>query len=357
MQLFLSNVRGSLRWLVWRLAPALLAAAPAAFAAAPPWAFAEGPAGEAIFKSKCVSCHGAQGEGTKKHTERLEGTKSLAQLVDLIGETMPDNDPGSLSKDDAKAVAVYVYNAIYSPSARERNRPARIDLARLTVRQYRHTVADLVGSFRGWNPAWGNERGLKGEYFRGRNFRDDRRVVERVDPQVNFDFGTEPPVPDKFDGPDFSIRWSGSLLAAETGTYEFTVHTDHAARLWVNDDRHPLIDAWVKSGNDTEYRGSLVLLGGRMYPLRLEFSKGKQGVDDFEKTEEKAAIREGRNRTALEAAARSRGADPSPPALNRQFAGAVCPFDSFPSRRPQLRLEARNNRLEGMGRGDHGSSD
>ena len=45
------------------------------------------------------------------------------------------------------------------------------------------------------------------------------------------------------------------MLAPETGDYEFIVRTEHAARLWVNDTDRPLIDAWVKSGNDTEYRG------------------------------------------------------------------------------------------------------
>src|SRR5205807_9184751 len=72
-----------------------------------------------------------------------------------------------------------------------------------------------------------------------------------------------------------------------TGEYEFTVRTEHAARLWVNDIRHPLIDAWVKSGNETEYRAAIGLLGGRVYPLRLEFAKGKQGVDDSKKTKAK----------------------------------------------------------------------
>ena len=70
------------------------------------------------------------------------------------------------------------------------------------------------------------------------------------------------------------------MLAPETGEYEFTIRTEHAARLWLNDLRRPLIDAWVKSGSDTEYRGSLFLIGGRVYPLRLEYSKAKQGVDD-----------------------------------------------------------------------------
>jgi Protein of unknown function (DUF1592)/Protein of unknown function (DUF1588)/PA14 domain/Protein of unknown function (DUF1595)/Cytochrome C oxidase, cbb3-type, subunit III len=260
----------------------LLAAQLAALLSFSPLSAAAETSGETIFKTKCAVCHGPHGEGSKKHEDRLEGSKSLAQLVELVNKTMPEDDPGTLSKKESEAVADYVYNAIYSPTARERNRPARIDLARFTVRQYRHAVADLVGSFR-WTPNWGTERGLKGEYFQGRNFRDKGRVLERVDPQVNFDFHDETPVPEKIDAHEFSIRWMGSLLAAETGQYEFTVHTEHAARLWVNDDRHPLIDAWVKSGNETEYRGSIFLVGGRAYPVRLEFSKGKQGVDDSKK--------------------------------------------------------------------------
>ena len=75
---------------------------------------------------------------------------------------------------------------------------------------------------------------------------------------------------------EFRVNWQGSLLAPETGEYEFLVRTENATRLWVNDNARPLIDALVKSGNDTEYRGSIYLLGGRVYPLRLELSRGKE---------------------------------------------------------------------------------
>ena len=47
-------------------------------------------------------------------------------------------------------------------------------------------------------------------------------------------------------------------------------------RLWVNDMQEPLIDVYVKSGSDTEYRNSIKLLGGRAYALKLEFTKAKQ---------------------------------------------------------------------------------
>jgi hypothetical protein len=108
-----------------------------------------------------------------------------------------------------------------------------------------------------------------------------------VDPEIRFDFGESSPEPEKLDANGFSIRWEGSVLAPETGDYEFLVRTDHAARLWVNDADRPLIDAWVKSGSDTEHRATIFLLGGRAYPLRLEFSKAKQGVDDSKKNKDK----------------------------------------------------------------------
>jgi cytochrome c553 len=233
--------------------------------------------GEKIYRQKCASCHGAAGEGTKKHREPLVGDQSVAELTRVIAKTMPDNKPGSLTAEEAGQVAAYVHEAFYSVAARERNRPPRIELARLTVPQYRNAVADLIGSFRS-TTRLDERRGLRAEYFKGRSFRE--RVLERSDAEVRFDFGTDSPVPEKTEAHEFSIRWTGSVIAPDTGEYEFLVRTEHAARLWLNDMNRPLIDAWVKSGTDTEYRGSIFLVGGRAYPLRLEYSKAKQGVDD-----------------------------------------------------------------------------
>jgi hypothetical protein len=267
---------------LFRLSAALLLLlAPAAGVRA-----AEAPSGERIYRGKCAGCHGPNGEGTKRYKHRLQGDRSLAQLTELIAETMPESSPGSLSAEEAKAVAGYVHSAFYSKVARERNRPARIELARLTVRQYRQAVADLVGGFRG--PRRPDDRqGLQGEYYNSRRFFDGNRVLERIDPQVAFDFGTESPLPDKASPHEFSIRWRGAVLARQTGEHELVLRTEHAARLWVNDQRVPLIDAWVKSGKDTEYRVSLFLIEGRAYPLRLEYSKAQQGVNDQKKKKEK----------------------------------------------------------------------
>jgi cytochrome c553 len=255
-----------------------------ALAVAPAGA-AEARTGEQIYKQQCTSCHGVKGEGTDEYPHPLAGEKSVAQLARLIAKTMPKDAKVKCSGDDAQKVAAYVYDTFYSRAAQVRNKPARIELSRLTVRQYRNAVADLVGGFREQG-RWDDKRGLRGEYFNARRMNPRSRVLERTDPEVHFDFGTAGPT-DKFDANQFSIRWEGAVLAPETGEYEFIVRTEHANRLWVNDLRKPLIDATVKSSNDTEHRASLFLLGGRAYPLRLEFSKAKQGVDDKKKTKPK----------------------------------------------------------------------
>jgi mono/diheme cytochrome c family protein len=243
---------------------------------------ADEPTGEQLYRQHCSRCHGKAGEGTKKAPRPLVGDRSVHQLGKQIDETMPEDDPDKLDAAESLRVAEYVHQAFYSPTAQARLQPPRVALSRLTVAQYRNTVADLVGSFRP-APKPDDRYGLKGEYYNARNFRGDKKVFDRIDPGVRFHFGTEPPEKDKFDPHQFSIRWEGTVLPPESGTYEFVVRTEHAARLWVNDPKVPVIDAWVKSGNDTEFRGAVDLLAGRAYPLRLEFSKAKQGVDDSKK--------------------------------------------------------------------------
>jgi mono/diheme cytochrome c family protein len=252
-----------------------------------PLAGAEERTGEQIYKEMCARCHGKAGEGAKKYPAPLVGDKSLAQLAAVIDRTMPEEDPDSLSAEGAKRVAAYMYDAWYSPDAQAKKNPPRVELSRLTVKQYRNSVADLVGSFR-FPPKADAREGLRGEYYNSRGFQQNKRLIDRTDAEVNFDFGKEGPKADpepkeKFDVHQFSIRWEGSVWAPDTGLYEFVVRTDHALRLWVNDNKTAVIDAWVKSGSDTEYRASVFLLAGRAYPIRLEFSKAKQGVDDSKK--------------------------------------------------------------------------
>jgi cytochrome c553 len=265
--------------LAWLIALASFATA----AASPDAAQAADHPGLAVYREHCARCHGEQGGGTKDVPEPLIGDRSVNQLAASIDDTMPEDDPAKVTGEAARQVADYIHGAFYSPVARDRNRPARVELSRLTVRQHRNAVADLVASFRGAGPGIDDRRGLMGEYFFGRDFdRGAGLVFERIDPQVDFAFGVEGPDPERFEPNRFAIRWIGSIVPPETGVYEFVVRTEHSVRLSLNAAWYepPFIDAWVKSGADTDHRASVFLLGGRAYPLRLTFSKANQGVDN-----------------------------------------------------------------------------
>ena len=232
--------------------------------------------GRAVYVSRCVSCHGVNGRGTTNVPAPIFGDRPTSDLADLVTRTMPEGSPEDCTGDDARAVAEWMQQQFYSPEAQAKLNPPRIELSRLTVSQYRNAIADLGTSFR-WKVHPGTERGLKAEYFESRNFQGDKRKIERTDPAVNFNFGDATPEEGKFEKKEeFSIRWKGSLIPRETGWYEFTVHTENGARLNVNDNETPLIDAWVRSGSDTDFTGSRFLLEGRVYPLELEWFKFKE---------------------------------------------------------------------------------
>jgi hypothetical protein len=239
-------------------------------------------AGAKIYRQMCARCHGAEGEGTKKeYPKALAGTWRVDRLARYIAKSMPDDDPGTLKAADAEKVAVFIHDAFYSPEAQARQKPPRIDLARLTIRQYRNTLADLIAAFRPVPPrADGAGTGLRGEYFKGktRGFAKGEPVFSRLDPVIQVNLSTSSPDAKKLDSAEFAVHWEGSVLAPDTGEYEFLLRTDQSGRLWVNDIKRPLIEASVKSGSDTEYRGSIYLLAGRRYPLRLEFFRSTLGV-------------------------------------------------------------------------------
>ena len=243
--------------------------------------------GEAVYREDCMRCHGPVGQGVAgKADEPLVGEKSVASLAKYIVREMPENDPGTLSLADATASAEYIHQAFYSAEARARNHPPRIELAHLTVRQYRESVADLLGSLRGAN-ATTETGGLAGIY-RERPERDpkmpDRNRAEttfkqQIDPVIDFDFKDKPPEKGTF-GEQFSIRWSGSVLIPDTGEYEFRVTSPNGVRLYVNppdngNEKDALIDLWVSSGMSRSAQAPVFLLGGRSYPMKIEFFKYK----------------------------------------------------------------------------------
>ena len=274
-------------------------------------------AGAKIYRNFCADCHGDKGQGVAtKHDEALYGERSVASLAKLIDKTMPEDEPEKVGLEDARKVALYIYDAFYSPMARARANPPKRDFVRLTNRQFRESVADLIGSF-GNLPPPGEGRGLAGKYYDsdGMNKKSKKRL-ERVDREIDFDFDEVSPTDDpyvpqepgeaeirranasvdpaeKMKRDQFSIEWQGSLIAPETGVYEFRIKTRNGVRLYLNSDLGDgdgnrrddsdakrvtaTIDGWVTTGPDIrEESASVFLLGGRAYPLSLDYFKYKE---------------------------------------------------------------------------------
>jgi len=228
--------------------------------------------GASLYRQMCAKCHGRDGQGVKgKYDDALRGDRSLEKLARYINRSMPDDDPGKCTKDQAAAVAAYIYDAFYSREARFRNNPQRVELVRLTNKQYVNTVADIFKHFTGNDGMIPKERGLHATYYATENFDGAKKAFARVDRAVDFDFGTGRPDQEHFPSNNFSIQWEGSLLSDESGEYEFLLKTPNGVRLWINDMDEPIIDAWVSSGQTTDHRAKIHLIGGRPYPLRLNF--------------------------------------------------------------------------------------
>jgi len=254
--------------------------------------------GATVYRKDCARCHGPMGEGVAgKYDESLSGEKSVAALASYIRRTMPEDDPGSLSESDALAVATHVHGTFYSPEARARLNPVRRDFQRLTHRQLQESVADLLAGFSKVRLAT-NSGGLNAEYFQSNGMnKKEKSILKRRDPVIDFDFSTNSPA-EGITADQFSIAWSGSLLAPESGSYEFRVSTPNGARLYVNTDlaagdsnrrddsdakrQTALVDLWVSSGGMMrEGVGSIHLLGGRSYPLRVDFFKFKEATSSI----------------------------------------------------------------------------
>jgi hypothetical protein len=232
--------------------------------------------GQAIYQKQCSQCHGAKGLGVaKKYAKPLVGDSTIAELAEEIADTMPKKTPKSCVGQDAVSVASYIYHTFYSRAARIKNRPPRIGLARLTGSQLRQSLADLYSHFDGIVTT-GRETGLLGTYFEAARSR--KKKFERVDSVLNFDFGNAGPG-DGVNSKDFSIQWQGGVRADISGRYTIVIHSTCAFVCDFGRSGREFINNHVQSGDKTEFRRSVSLTAGRVYPVRIRFYQRKRKTE------------------------------------------------------------------------------
>ena len=120
-------------------------------------------------------------------------------------------------------------------------------------------------------PPGPDTHGLLGEYFNNSDL--TASVFTRVDPYVDANWGTGAPEPSMNAG-SYSVRWVGKVKGKYSELYTFTTVSDDGARLWVNGKL--LIDSWV-SHPATWDRGTIQLVAGQQYDIKLEYFQGGGG--------------------------------------------------------------------------------
>jgi mono/diheme cytochrome c family protein len=234
--------------------------------------------GQAIYAAGCASCHGDKGQGVEDaYKEPLTGDDSVGELAKLITTTMPEGEPELCVGEDSEAVAAYIHYAFYSEAARIRNRPPRITLTHLTGNQLRQSLADLYARFSGsmWREP---KRGINANYFTGARWKRENRKIERVDAQIDFDWKKDGPG-EGIDPQDFYIQWRGGLKIDETGRYEIVIRSSCAFMCDFGHFEREFINNRVQSGDKTEFRKSVVLTAGRVYPIQIELYQRKRKTE------------------------------------------------------------------------------
>jgi len=120
--------------------------------------------------------------------------------------------------------------------------------------------------------ATGENGGLTGEYFAGTDF--IRAIKKQTDPLIWFQWGHD--AKDGLPADQFSVRWTGELLAEQTGVYNFYTASDDGVRLWL--DNLLIIDDWNIHGVEINH-GTISLEAGKKYMIRVEYFEGTGGAE------------------------------------------------------------------------------
>jgi len=131
------------------------------------------------------------------------------------------------------------------------------------------------------------QQGLKGEYFRGREFAG-KPALTRIDARIAFRWDRGAPTDtlvargeltqDAALGvDDFSIRWTGKLLPPVSGKYELVVGANDGFRLYV--DGALVADGWQPNARVTSQSAFVDLAAGRAYDIKLEYFEADRDAE------------------------------------------------------------------------------
>ncbi|MCA1683519.1 MAG: hypothetical protein LC708_00050, partial [Actinobacteria bacterium] len=184
------------------------------------------------------------------------------------------------ASDWVRAFTVDLHLGAADPLPRDSMGPAQVNLAsgNVVVGTSSPTFASVGGPVgltytynSGAPPA---ELGLVGSYYADpgatRSFAGLAPAVVRVDPNVNFEWATAPPV-SPLGATDYLVRWEGSVATPTIGAYRFGASSDDGVRIWV--DNQLVVDRWVgQNGFITpSYSSPIQMTAGQTKPIKVEY--------------------------------------------------------------------------------------
>ena len=107
--------------------------------------------------------------------------------------------------------------------------------------------------------------GVKGDYYLGKNF--ETFVFTRTDPSLEFDWADGTPDP-RLPVDNFSVRWTGFIVAPVSGDYDLITRSDDGIRLYV--DGVLMIDNWTNHGESWDY-AAVTLTANQPVPFVMEY--------------------------------------------------------------------------------------
>jgi beta-glucosidase len=129
------------------------------------------------------------------------------------------------------------------------------------------------------------ETGLLGRYFNNPTF-EGKPVISRIDEQINFIFHLDSP-DEKLNKDEFSIIWTGKLVAPSSGKYIIGTSSDDGTYLYLNGKR--IVNNWGPHGVVTK-TDTVGLEKDKSYDIKIEYFENVGGASvvlGWKKLEEK----------------------------------------------------------------------
>jgi len=149
--------------------------------------------------------------------------------------------------------------ALPTPTAEAKNRPSEPS-ADSSTKKTKVTLQATVQTA---------PNGLNAQFFLNPNL-SGQPVFTRTDPNVDFQWSNISPAPG-VPVENYSVRWTGSLLAPVDGDYRLGASADGGYRFYL--DNKLLIDNWTEYAQRGErsFTLSVHLQAGHVYPIKLEY--------------------------------------------------------------------------------------